>query len=71
MIVGTGIDIIEIARIARSIERYGDHFLRRIYTPARSPTASASGATRPRASPRALRQKRLQPRRSAQASASG
>ena len=32
VIVGTGIDVIDIARIARSIERYGDHFLRRIYT---------------------------------------
>lgn len=32
MIVGTGIDVIDIDRIARSIERYGDHFLRRIYT---------------------------------------
>ena len=32
MIVGTGIDVIDIARIARSMERYGDHFLRRVYT---------------------------------------
>jgi holo-[acyl-carrier protein] synthase len=32
MIVGTGIDVIDIERIARSIERYGDHFLRRVYT---------------------------------------
>lgn len=32
MILGTGIDVIEIARIAHSIERYGDHFLRRVYT---------------------------------------
>jgi holo-[acyl-carrier protein] synthase len=33
MILGTGIDVIDIERIARSIERYGDHFLRRVYTP--------------------------------------
>jgi holo-[acyl-carrier protein] synthase len=33
MLVGTGIDLIEIDRIAESIERYGDRFLRRIYTP--------------------------------------
>jgi holo-[acyl-carrier protein] synthase len=32
MILGTGIDVIDIARIARSIERYGSHFLERVYT---------------------------------------
>ena len=30
----TGIDIIELERIARAIERYGDRFLRRIFTDA-------------------------------------
>jgi holo-[acyl-carrier protein] synthase len=34
MIVGTGVDLAEVPRIARSIERYGDKFIRRIYTPA-------------------------------------
>lgn len=33
MIVGLGTDMIEIARIERSLERFGDAFLRRIYTP--------------------------------------
>jgi holo-[acyl-carrier protein] synthase len=33
MLVGTGIDIIEIDRISRSIERFGSRFLDRIYTP--------------------------------------
>ena len=33
MIVGTGIDMVEIERIARSIERYGTRFLERVYTP--------------------------------------
>ncbi len=33
MIVGTGIDLVEVARVRRSIERYGDRFLERIYTP--------------------------------------
>lgn len=33
MLVGTGIDIIEIDRIANSIQRYGDRFLTRIFTP--------------------------------------
>ena len=32
MIVGTGIDIAEVPRIAASIARFGDRFLRRIFT---------------------------------------
>jgi holo-[acyl-carrier protein] synthase len=32
MLIGTGVDLIEIERIAHSIERYGERFLRRIYT---------------------------------------
>jgi holo-[acyl-carrier protein] synthase len=32
MIVGTGIDIAEVPRIRRSIERFGDRFLQRIFT---------------------------------------
>ena len=31
--LSTGVDIIEISRIARTLERYGERFLRRIYTP--------------------------------------
>ena len=34
MIVGTGIDIAEVPRIQESIARFGDRFLRRIYTEA-------------------------------------
>lgn len=33
MIVGTGIDIAEVDRIAHSIERFGRRFLERIFTP--------------------------------------
>jgi holo-[acyl-carrier-protein] synthase len=33
MIVGTGVDIIEIDRIQKSIERFEDRFLNKIYTP--------------------------------------
>jgi holo-[acyl-carrier protein] synthase len=33
MVVGTGIDIVEVPRIAKSIERFGERFLHRIYTP--------------------------------------
>ena len=32
MIVSTGIDIIEIKRLTASIQRYGSHFLDRVYT---------------------------------------
>jgi holo-[acyl-carrier protein] synthase len=32
MIIGTGIDIAEVPRIRHSIERFGDRFLKRIYT---------------------------------------
>lgn len=31
--LSTGVDLIEIARIARTLERYGQRFLERIYTP--------------------------------------
>jgi holo-[acyl-carrier protein] synthase len=33
MVFGIGIDIIEIDRVQTSIEKYGDHFLNKIYTP--------------------------------------
>lgn len=32
MIVGTGIDIAEVPRIAESINRFGERFIRRVYT---------------------------------------
>lgn len=34
MTLRTGIDLIEVERIARSIEQHGERFLRRVYTPA-------------------------------------
>jgi holo-[acyl-carrier protein] synthase len=34
MIVGSGIDLVEIERIQHSIDRYGSRFLDRVYTPA-------------------------------------
>ena len=33
MIVGTGIDIVEVERVAAALERFGARFLQRIYTP--------------------------------------
>ena len=32
MIVGTGIDVIEVPRVAASIERFGQRFLNRVFT---------------------------------------
>ena len=34
MIVGSGIDLVEIGRVQRSIDRYGQRFLDRVYTAA-------------------------------------
>src|SRR5262249_17340319 len=33
MIVGTGVDITEVPRIKASLERFGERFLRRLFTP--------------------------------------
>jgi holo-[acyl-carrier protein] synthase len=33
MVLGTGIDIIEIDRIQKAVERWGDDFLNRVFTP--------------------------------------
>ena len=33
MVIGVGTDVIEIARIAHSIDRFGDRFLARVFTP--------------------------------------
>jgi len=34
MIVGSGIDLVEISRIQQSVKRFGQRFLNRVYTPA-------------------------------------
>src|SRR5678816_351645 len=34
MIVGTGVDIAEVPRVAAAIERFGERFLKRIFTDA-------------------------------------
>ncbi|HUI44048.1 MAG TPA: holo-ACP synthase [Terriglobia bacterium] len=33
MIVGIGVDLVETARIGEGLERHGDRFIRRLYTP--------------------------------------
>lgn len=32
MIIGVGVDIVEIDRVARILEKYGDRFLKRVFT---------------------------------------
>jgi holo-[acyl-carrier protein] synthase len=34
MIVGTGVDITEVDRIQAAVQRFGDRFLKRVFTPA-------------------------------------
>jgi holo-[acyl-carrier protein] synthase len=34
MILGTGVDLAEVARIRAAVDRYGQRFIERIYTPA-------------------------------------
>ncbi|MBI4444158.1 MAG: holo-ACP synthase [Acidobacteria bacterium] len=34
MIVGIGVDLIEVSRLRRAIERHGERFLQRVFTPA-------------------------------------
>jgi len=34
MILGIGVDIVEVARIRAAVDRYGEHFIRRVFTPA-------------------------------------
>lgn len=53
MVLGLGTDIAEVPRIQASLDRYGDHFLARVYTPeeiaycqARPKTAAQSLAAR-------------------------
>ena len=33
MIVGTGVDIVEVSRVQAAIERHGERFLNRVFTP--------------------------------------
>jgi holo-[acyl-carrier protein] synthase len=34
MMVGIGVDIVEIPRLRKTLERYGNRFIRRVFTPA-------------------------------------
>lgn len=47
MIVGMGLDVAGIERVARAIERYGDRFLARLLTPAEQAYAGSRTADLP------------------------
>ena len=57
-IIGTGLDATEISRIADAIERYGDHFVRRVFTEGEIAYCRAKRAASPRRLPRASPPKR-------------
>ncbi|MDR7483071.1 MAG: holo-ACP synthase [Armatimonadota bacterium] len=48
MIVGVGVDIVEVARIQRAIARWGDGFVRRIYTAREVERAAGAAVLGPR-----------------------
>ncbi|MDP9040112.1 MAG: holo-ACP synthase [Acidobacteriota bacterium] len=45
MVLGLGTDLIEIARIKASVERFGERFLRRVFTPGEIAFCMARGKT--------------------------
>ena len=45
MIVSTGVDLVDLARIERTLDEQGDRFLRRVFTPAE--TAYCQGLAQP------------------------
>lgn len=53
MIYGIGVDLVKVARLAAAIERYGERFLTRVFTP--QETAYCQGKARGRDSAFALR----------------
>jgi holo-[acyl-carrier protein] synthase len=42
MLVGIGVDVVEVDRVERAVARWGEAFLRRIYTPAELARADAA-----------------------------
>jgi holo-[acyl-carrier protein] synthase len=48
MIIGTGEDMVDIRRIQQALERFGDRFLKRVFTPGeQAKAATRKGATEP------------------------
>jgi holo-[acyl-carrier protein] synthase len=48
MILGVGVDMVEVARIQRAIARWGDGFIRRVYTPRELERAATPAVLAPR-----------------------
>jgi holo-[acyl-carrier protein] synthase len=46
MIVGSGVDLAEVPRIRKAIERFGERFINRIYTPREIAYVERRGASR-------------------------
>ena len=46
MILGLGSDIVDIRRIARSLDRFGDRFIQRVFTPIEQAKCDGRAATR-------------------------
>ena len=46
MIVGSGVDLAEVPRIRKAIERFGERFINRIYTPREIEYVERRGASR-------------------------
>jgi holo-[acyl-carrier protein] synthase len=43
VIAGIGVDIVDVSRVAKLVERYGDRFLRRVFTDSEAAYAAGSG----------------------------
>jgi holo-[acyl-carrier protein] synthase len=48
MLVGIGVDVVEVDRVQRAVARWGETFLRRIYTPAELARTEAAAGRWPR-----------------------
>jgi holo-[acyl-carrier-protein] synthase len=71
MVLGMGSDLIEIKRIAESIERYGERFLQRVFTDDEIAFCRRKWFMQPKASLPALPRKKRRPKHWAQESAEG
>ena len=67
MIIGIGSDLIDIRRIEKSLERYGERFIQRIFTEVEQAQVRRPQATAPPPMPSASPPRRPAPRRSAPA----
>ena len=63
MIIGIGSDLIDIRRIEKSLERYGERFIARIFTEIEQGAVRAARASAPPPTPSASPPRRPAPRR--------